>query len=193
MILEYDEASKNMTVTVQDQHLNTTTVYVNGSAHKSWMHPQNGSVTVERYEVAFNALPPGIYSIQVDSLDRAGNLGFRVLTIVIEEKVPTEPSESSAPSAPSEMQPSEDQQPSDPEGEDPQEPTKPMKNTLSPPVVGLGVVGLAVVAITKVAGQRGVSARRLVRGLLNVRRRGEHTATRQLGESNFCPSQVEDA
>ena len=191
--LEYKQASKNLTVTVRDQHLNATAVYVNGSVHNGWMHPQDGSVTMERFEVSFTDLPPGTYSIQVDSIDRAGNLGFRVLTIVIEDEVAKEPSESSAPSSPSEVQPSEDQQPSIPEEEDPQEPTKPMKNTLYPPVVGLGVVGLAVMAITKVAEQRGVSARRLVRRLLNVRRRGEHTATRQLGESDFSPSQIEDA
>ena len=170
--LEYEEASKNMTVTVQDQHLNTTTVYVNGSVHNGWMHPHDGSVIMESFEVAFNTLPPGTYSIQVESVDRAGNLGFRVLTIVIEEEVPKEPSESSAPSTPSEMQPSEDQQPSISDEENPQEPTKPMKNHLSTPVVGLGVAGLAVVAITKVAGQRGVSVRRFVQELVNIRRRG---------------------
>ena len=159
VLLEYKKETKTMIVTVQDQHLNSTRVFVNQSILEDRMHSQNNSETEESFSVGFTNLPPGTYHIQVDSVDWIGNLGFATLIIDLEETPISEPSEQSSKVISSVNTTGEPNPPSV------------SKNSFPISVIGLGAIGLAFMVIKQIAGQRGVSLRQFARNLVNGRRR----------------------
>jgi len=159
VLLDYEEDTKTMIVTVQDQHLNSSSVYINQSILENWMHPQNSSDTEESFSVGFTNLPPGTYHIQVDSVDWIGNLGFATLIIDLEETPISELSEQSSKVISSDTTTGEPNSPSV------------SKNSFPISVIGLGAIGLAFMAIKQIAGQRRVSLRQFARNLVNGRRR----------------------
>ncbi|MFQ5820413.1 MAG: Ig-like domain-containing protein [Candidatus Heimdallarchaeota archaeon] len=159
VLLEYKEDTKTMIVAIQDQHLNSTIVYVNQSILEDWMHPQNSSETEESFSVGFTNIPPGTYHIQVDSVDWIGNIGFATLIIDHEEPPISEPTENSSEVISSDNTIDEPNSP------------RVSKNSFPVSVLGIGAIGLAFMAIKRIAGQRGVSLIQFARNLINGRRR----------------------